>query len=99
MNLETAQILLDAGPWGQTFPEPEFTGVFSVIQQRIVGERHLKLVLESKQKTLVDAIAFNIDPLLWQQASEQVRCVYKIDINEFRGETKLQLLVSNIVRV
>jgi len=99
MNLEIAQLLADAGPWGQTFPEPEFEGVFSVIQQRIVGERHLKLVLESEQKTLIDAIAFNIDPDIWQQAAEKVHCVYKVDINEFRGETKLQFLIGNIVRV
>ncbi len=99
MNLETAQILADAGPWGQMFPEPEFEGIFKVVQQRIVGERHLKLVLESTDKTLVDAIAFNIDPEIWQLAAEKVRCVYKVDINEFRGDTKLQFLVGNIERV
>jgi single-stranded-DNA-specific exonuclease len=99
INLETAQILADAGPWGQTFPEPEFEGEFKVIQQRIVGERHLKLVLESEQNTLIDAIAFNIDPDKWQLAAEKVHCVYKVDINEFRGETKLQFLVGNIARI
>ncbi len=99
INLQTAQLLSTAGPWGQTFPEPEFEGVFGVVQQRIVGERHLKLVLETEQKRLVDAIAFNVDPKLWQQAAEKVHCVYKVDINEFRGETKLQFLVGNIARI
>lgn len=95
MNLATAQLLRDAGPWGQNFPEPLFDGVFELVQQRIVGQRHLKLVLaEPDSGFCVDAIAFNVDLDVWPNASSQARVAYKLDINEFRGRSSLQLLVD-----
>lgn len=97
MNLETAQLLRDAGPWGQLFPEPLFDGVFELVQQRIVGERHLKLVLAepgNRNGFCVDAIAFNVDLDQWPSQAEQARLAYKLDINEFRGRVSLQLLVD-----
>ena len=50
MTLNVAQLLRDAGPWGQNFPEPLFDDVFTLVQQRIVGEKHLKLVVEKDQQ-------------------------------------------------
>ncbi|MGU0016533.1 hypothetical protein ACVXG9_19250 [Escherichia coli] len=46
MTMEVAQLLRDAGPWGQMFPEPLFDGHFRLLQQRLVGERHLKVMVE-----------------------------------------------------
>lgn len=46
MSMEVAQLLRDAGPWGQMFPEPLFDGRFRLLQQRLVGERHLKVMVE-----------------------------------------------------
>ncbi len=97
MSLETAQLLRSGGPWGQLFPEPLFDGVFELVQQRIVGERHLKLVLaepDNRNGFCVDAIAFNVDLEIWPCEVEQVRLAYKLDINEFRGRVSLQLLVD-----
>jgi len=95
-NLETASQLSMAGPWGQGFPEPCFDGIFTIINQKIVGIKHLKLVLQTKQGTLVDAIAFNIDAQQWSNPYRQVEVVYRLDVNEFRGEKTLQLMISNI---
>ncbi len=95
MNLEMAQLLRDAGPWGQNFPEPLFDGVFNLIQQRIVGQRHLKLVLsEPASGHCVDAIAFNVDLDVWPSQASQARVAYKLDINEFRGRSSVQLMVD-----
>jgi single-stranded-DNA-specific exonuclease len=96
-NLLLAQQLRDGGPWGQHFPEPVFDGVFYVQQQRVVGEKHLKMVLsvDAKSQQLIDAIAFNVDIEQWPDTTaEQVRLVYKLDINEFRGGQTVQLLVD-----
>ncbi len=96
-NLILAEQLRDAAPWGQHFPEPLFDGVFYIVQQRLVGEKHLKLVLavDEGMQQLVDAIAFNIDPEQWpNQSAKQVRVAYKLDINEFRGKRTLQLMVD-----
>ena len=98
MNMETAQLLRDAGPWGQNFPEPAFDGIFQVVQQRLVGQKHLKMVLKvPSSEYYLDGIAFNIDPLVWPDLSvSHVRIVYKLDINEFRGQQTLQLLVDHL---
>lgn len=98
LSLEIAQLLRNAGPWGQSFEEPLFDGYFKIIQQRIVGERHLKLVLETQCGTvMLDAIAFNVDLHIWPDATIQhARIVYKLDVNEYRGNFTLQLMVEQI---
>ncbi len=98
-NIETAQALRDAGPWGQSFPEPNFDGVFKVVQQRLLGDSHLKMVLSpsADERLLLDAIAFNVDRNCWpDEGVREVRLVYRLDINEFRGQRNLQLLVEHI---
>lgn len=93
-NLEFAQLLRDSGPWGQNFPEPIFDNHFKLIQQRIVGEKHLKMVVQIGHLA-VDAIAFNIDVKVWpNHQCEWVHLAYKLDINEFRGKQSVQLLVD-----
>ncbi|RHW19832.1 single-stranded-DNA-specific exonuclease RecJ [Pseudomonas jilinensis] len=94
-RLELAAQLREAGPWGQHFPEPGFHGEFQLIQQRLVGERHLKMVLQPPGSTeVLDAIAFNIDPQVWPNPCiQRVRLAYSLDINEYRGRQSLQLVV------
>lgn len=98
MTLEVADMLRDAGPWGQMFPEPLFDGRFRVSQQRLVGERHLKLMLEpTGGGPLLDGIAFNVDITCWPDNSiHHVDIVYKLDVNEFRGNRNVQLIINNI---
>jgi single-stranded-DNA-specific exonuclease len=96
-SLSLAQQLRDAGPWGQQCPEPLFDGVFRLVNQRRVGEKHLKLVLahQDQPQSLIDAIAFHVDEDRWPAADcEWLRCAYKLDINEYRGQQSLQLLVE-----
>lgn len=93
-TLELAQQLRHAGPWGQHFPEPLFHGTFTLVQQRLVGERHLKMQLAMGTLTL-EAIAFNVDTALWPNAAiNRVRAVFQLDVNEYRGNETLQLLVQ-----
>lgn len=98
-TLELAQVLRDAGPWGQHFPEPLFDGVFRLVQQRIVGEKHLKIVVavDDEGKQIIDGIAFNVDTELWPNNEvDKVRLVYKLDVNEFRGRQSVQMMVDYI---
>jgi single-stranded-DNA-specific exonuclease len=97
MTLDLAQALRDGGPWGQHFPEPLFDGEFLVMQQRLVGEKHLKLVVAHAcaPKQVFDAIAFNIDNRRWPDpAVTKVRLAYRLDINEWRGQQTVQLMVE-----
>ncbi|YCH29885.1 single-stranded-DNA-specific exonuclease RecJ [Erwinia sp. D4-22] len=98
LTLPTAEMLRDAGPWGQAFPEPVFDGKFKLLQQRLVGERHLKVMIEPLGGgPLLDGIAFNVDTRLWPDASvRHVELAYKLDVNEFRGNRSVQLLIEHI---
>lgn len=98
-DLELASHLRFAGPWGQHFPEPMFDGRFQVVSQRLVGEKHLKLVLfPADGSVLLDAIAFNVDLDTWpDQSIEQVEIAYRLDVNEFRGQRSVQLMIEHIV--
>lgn len=101
-NIATAQMLRNGGPWGQAFPEPIFDGEFKLLHQKLVGEKHLKMMLEPLFKghptgIMIDAIAFNVDLRRWPDASAQkVHLGYQLDINEFRGNQNVQLLVSSL---
>ncbi|WP_339514590.1 single-stranded-DNA-specific exonuclease RecJ [Pseudomonas sp. RL_15y_Pfl2_60] len=97
-NLELARALRNAGPWGQHFPEPLFHGAFQLVQQRLVGEKHLKMVLKTEcgGQTL-DAIAFNIDRDQWPNPTVRwVELAYKLDVNEYRGNETVQLMVAHL---
>ncbi|WP_428945229.1 single-stranded-DNA-specific exonuclease RecJ [Pantoea sp. FN060301] len=98
LTLPTAELLREAGPWGQAFPEPQFDGKFKLIQQRLVGERHLKVMIEPLGGgPLLDGIAFNVDTTLWPDPSvKQVELAYKLDINEFRGNRNVQLIIDHL---
>lgn len=91
-----AQQLKAAGPWGQGFPEPLFDDEFEIVQQRIVATKHLKLVLAGGDGELFDAIAFNADLSVWPNSAKRARVAYRLDINRFRQQQSLQLLVTAI---
>jgi single-stranded-DNA-specific exonuclease len=97
-HLPLAKELRNAGPWGQHFPEPLFHGVFQLVQQRVVGERHLKVVLKSECGSVqLDGIAFGVDREIWPNPTVRwVELAYKLDVNEFRGQESVQLLIAHI---
>ena len=96
MTLTFAEQLREAGPWGQNFPEPLFDGIFTLVQQRIVGEKHLKLVVE-KAGIIIDGIAFNVDIKAWpNNQAKQVHLAYRLDVNEFRGKRTVQLMIEHL---
>ncbi|WP_262120289.1 single-stranded-DNA-specific exonuclease RecJ [Serratia ficaria] len=98
LSLTTAELLREGGPWGQAFPEPTFDGRFRILQQRLVGEKHLKLMVEPLGGgPLLDGIAFNVDTALWPDSSvREVELAYKLDVNEFRGNRNVQLLIQHL---
>lgn len=98
LSLPTAELIKEAAPWGQMFPEPIFDGIFRLREQRLVGKKHLKMMLEPENGgPLVDAIAFNVDLEVWPDASVQkIELAYKLDVNEFRGKRSLQFMVEHL---
>ncbi|KPJ68185.1 MAG: ssDNA exonuclease RecJ [Coxiella sp. DG_40] len=99
--LDTAKLLRDAGPWGQGFPEPIFVGTFNIVQQYLVGNKHLKLMLNLPDNSqTIEAIAFNIDSDKWPNYQCNRICIaYRLDVNEYRSVSNLQLIIEYLEAV
>ena len=105
-TLETAELVCTASPWGQQFPAPLFDGEFRVTGQKIVGEQHLKMILEpvdgTKSGTKSGALSFDaivfrhVEPGQSAPPLGTVKAAYQLEVNEFRGRRSLQLLVKYI---
>ena len=95
MSLQTAWILA-SGVWGQGFLQPLFNDDFKVINQRILGEKHSKLILEKDGKRdgskRYDAIYFNFA----ENLPENITAVYALDVNEYKGLASLQLQIKHV---
>lgn len=96
-TLAFAQQLQDLSPWGQQFPEPIFDGEFEIIEQRVVGNKHLKIVVKPQNSnTPVDAIAFNQEPLRLTSSHKPFKIAYRLGINRWRDNVSLQLMILHI---
>jgi single-stranded-DNA-specific exonuclease len=93
MTMQTAESLSNL-VWGQGFPQPVFYDRFEVLQQKVLGEKHLKLRLQ-KQNQQFEAIYFQHAELL----PEQIEIAYALQVNEFNGNRSLQLQVVHAVVV
>jgi single-stranded-DNA-specific exonuclease len=81
---------LESQVWGQGFAPPEFDDEFRVVEQRIVGERHLKLRLEKNGRRF-EAILFNSTG----QMPAVIRAVYRLQVNEYNGNRTAQLVLRH----
>lgn len=97
-TLENAQLLQEAGPWGQAFPEPLFDGEFEIISQHLVGGQHLKMMVKPLEGVHpVNAIAFQVDVNKWpNHHCSRARMAYRLDANEYLGNRTLQMVVEEI---
>ncbi len=98
LNIDTASLVRHAGPWGMGFPEPTFVGVFNIMEQRIVGQRHLKLAIQPRNGyEIINAIHFNVAQDMWPDHNcQSVRAVYRLDVTEYRGSKALQLIILHV---
>jgi single-stranded-DNA-specific exonuclease len=97
LTLDTARMLRAAGPWGQSFPEPMFDGRFQVCSARIVGERHLRLDVSVGDGPACEAIVFrhfDEDGAALVPAQSWVELAYRLDINQYNGTERVQLVVE-----
>lgn len=101
ISIANAMLVNYAVPWGQQFPEPLFDNEFTVVQQRIVGGKHLKLVLKADNTSdIIDAIAFNVELEQWPDDSvERLTAAYRLDINRYRGRETVQLIIEHLEKV
>ncbi len=94
-SLLLAESIRNSGPWGQGFVEPVFDGEFEVIDWRVVGEKHLKMELQSADaEQPISAIAFNFPASLMQESDGYIHAAYRLDVNEFRNRKTVQLIVE-----
>ena len=93
--LATAELLRDAAPWGQGFPEPMFDGCFELLEARVVGLDHLKLRLRpAGGRRILDGIAFRQAERLGAARPPRLQLAYRLDVNEYAGVRSAQLVVE-----
>lgn len=96
INLELAELIRYAGPWGQGFPEPLFDGEFEVLQRRIIGDCHLKFLVKIPQgQKKIDALAFFVSDIHWLEGIKKIRMAYTLDINEYNGLRSVQFIIRH----
>ena len=95
-TLQTALLLQNAGPWGQQFPEPCFDNVFEILDQKLVGQNHLKITLSlPNSDKIIDGIAFNVERDKWPNFRiKEAHVAYRLDVNVYQGRSRLQLMVE-----
>ncbi|HEY7873321.1 MAG TPA: single-stranded-DNA-specific exonuclease RecJ [Rudaea sp.] len=94
-SLDLARQLRQAGPWGQGFPEPAFDGEFAVESWKVLGETHLRMDFRHASfPQPLRAIAFGA--YNGAQPPARVRAVYALDVNEWNGVDRLQLLIRHL---
>ncbi|MDP2072309.1 single-stranded-DNA-specific exonuclease RecJ [Methylotenera sp.] len=91
MTFKVAQTL-ENQVWGQGFAPPLFYDAFKVVNQRVLGEKHLKLSLK-KDSIVIDAICFNQPEFL----PDQIQAAYQLQTNSYNGSQKVQLNVRYVV--
>ena len=96
MTLPMAELLRHAAPWGQGFPAPLFDGEFTLLDQRLVGEKHLKVsLLHAETGQCFNGIAFNVDLSAWpNHRCDRVNIAYQMDVNYYQGRCQLQLIIE-----
>ncbi len=97
IGLELAREIERGGPWGTGFPQPSFDGTFEVVDRRVVGTRHLKMRLRPLDGSgVLDAIAFRTTDEEWAAGRATIETVYRLEVNEYRGLEKPQLVVEHL---
>ncbi|MEM8982215.1 MAG: single-stranded-DNA-specific exonuclease RecJ [Pseudomonadota bacterium] len=100
LTLGVAEALRTAGPFGSGFDEPLFDGTFVVVDARLVGDNHIKMRLaQTPGGPSVDAIAFRQAEQLPLPAGSAIEAVYRLDVNEYQGLRRAQLIVEQMRRV
>lgn len=103
ISLQTAEMIYNAGPWGNKFPEPSFDGIFYLVEQVIIANFHLKIKLRCLESSfscnVLEGIMFNVDKKTWPDVTvRKIRAVYKLNINEFYLDRRMQLIVTYMYR-
>lgn len=99
MTIENAELIRRVSPWGQEFLQPLFSGKFDVVSLRVLKDKHLKLQLKAKDQfasPVFEAIAFNKVDKGVVPIGDQVEASFSLDINEWRGNRNLQLMIDHI---
>ncbi|MED5510640.1 MAG: single-stranded-DNA-specific exonuclease RecJ [Pseudomonadota bacterium] len=100
INLELAELIPHAAPWGQGFEEPRFHGLFEVADWRLVGQDqdHLRLSLKVADERQITAMAFRHGKPDWLERGTKVLIRYRLAVNEFRATKSVQFLVDDLLQ-
>ena len=86
-------------PFGMGNPDPNFMSRgISVLEKRVVGESHLKLVLRQSGSVPLDSIGFRMGSLApaIDAGNGRIDAVFTPELNEWKGSTRIQLRLRDV---
>ena len=98
-SFANAVALRTAAPWGVSFPEPLFDGLFEVDESRVVGKRHLQLELRPDgTETKVRAILYNMQKYRLDENEDmhKIRIAYLLEVDEYNRRQSPRLNIRYI---
>lgn len=99
-NLNLVTLIKNSEVWGQQFPEPSFCNEFKVLDQRYLAGSHIAFKLNYNNLISVDAIIFNCQENPWFNKNLNfIKVIYKLDINEYNNNKKIQLLIDYLEEI
>ena len=95
LQIDTARMLEQSGPWGQGFPEPLFEGQFEVIDARVLGEQqnHVRYRLRGGG---AEVIAMDFGGIERLQRSGAVTVAYRLSVNRWQGNEAVNLHIQHL---
>lgn len=101
ININNAELLTNAGPWGAKFEDPVFGGNFVIKDFKAMGtnKQHARIFLQKVSgKKIFEALMWNscengVPPF---HIGNTIQCSFSLGINEFRGNTSVQLMIKHL---
>lgn len=86
-------------PFGTGNPEPTFLSRgISVLEKRVVGENHLKLLVRQNGSVPLDSIGFRMGSLAdtIDAVNGRIDAVFTPELNEWKGSSRIQLRLRDV---
>lgn len=102
LNIDFFKKINLLSPFGSGNPEPKFIiEDMKVVKSFVVGENHVKSILEGKDGSNLKSIAFNvinneIGQYLLSKNNKTINLAGKLSLNEWRGEKNVEFIIDDI---
>ena len=102
VNLDFFTQVDKLSPFGSGNPEPKFLlEDVKILNSKIVGEKHIKSIIGSKDGSVIKSISFNsietdLGQFLLNKKGKNFNTIGKLSLNEWKGEKNVEFIIDDI---